>query len=284
MKRSLALILGLLCTALLLWLLRRSLPLFAPFLPALAAAAIMEPAVRSLCRRGVRRGIASGLVTTAALTICLAGVLLCGVSGRSLVTTYARKVPDLLVLITDSTKTLRRSLDTVMASMPRESAAQLYVMLDGVSAQLSALPARLSQQALAGMTELAKASPDGLLFLCTAVIGVYFFSLYYEELRDFFRRQLSESVQTRVSMVGTVLREAVGGYVKVQCILSGITFLILLTAFSLMGIADSLPIAAVIAIDKVPAFVLVDDKHRPAELILDFALCHPSEFPGNHIF
>ena len=253
MKRGLALILGLPVAALLLWLLRRSLPLFAPFLPALAAAAIIEPGVRSLCSRGVRRSIAAGLVTTTALTLCLAVVLLCGAQGSRFVASYAQRVPDLLILVSDTTQTLRRSLDTVMGSFPRETAAQLYVMLDGVSAQLGTLPTRLSQQALEGMTALAKASPDGLLFLCTAVIGTYFFSLYYEELWDFFRRQLSESAQKRVSMIGTVLREALGGYVKVQCILSGITFLILLAAFSLMGIADSLPLAAVIGIiDALP--------------------------------
>ena len=125
MKRGLALILGLPVAALLLWLLRRSLPLFAPFLPALAAAAIIEPGVRSLCSRGVRRSIAAGLVTTTALTLCLAVVLLCGAQGSRFVASYAQRVPDLLILVSDATQTLRRSLDTVMGTMPRETAAQL---------------------------------------------------------------------------------------------------------------------------------------------------------------
>ena len=253
MKQSIKLILGILCTAAVLWLLRRALPLFAPFLPALAAAAVMEPAVRSLCRRGVRRSIAVGIVTTAALVLCLGGLLLCAAGGGSMVTAYAKKVPDLLILLSDTTRTLTRSLDGVMAAMPQETATQLYAMMDGVTAQLGALPTRLSEQALEHMAALAKASPGGLLFVCTAVIGVYFFSLYYGELGAFLRRQLTDATARRLSMVGTVLREAVGGYIKVQCILSGITFLILLAAFSLMGIDDSLPAAAAIAvIDALP--------------------------------
>jgi len=253
MKQAFTILSGILAAVLLLWLLRYTLPLFAPFLPALAAAAIIEPAVQGMCRRGVRRNIASALVTTVALGLCFGVVLLCAVGSSGLVSAYAGKVPDLLVVITDTTQQLRHALDTVMASMPRETAAQLSVMVDGFAEQLSALPTRLSRQALEGMTAVAKASPDGLLFLCTAVIGVYFFSLYYRDMGAFFRRQLSEPMARRLHMVGTVLREALGGYLKVQCILSGVTFLILLAAFAMMDIPDSLPAAAGIAvIDALP--------------------------------
>ena len=246
-------IFALLCIAPALWLLRRSLPLFAPFLPALAAAAVMEPAVSGLCRRGVRRSMAAGLVTTAGLTLCLAVILLCAMGGSELVTSYGQRLPQLLVLVTDTTHTIRHGLEGIVSSLPKETAVQLYAMMNGITAQLQSIPSRLSQQALEGVTVLAKASPDGLLFLCTAVIGVYFFSLYYRELGHFFRRQLSEAASQRVSMIGTAVREAVGGYLKVQCILSGVTFLILSAAFSLMGIGNSLPTAAVIAIlDALP--------------------------------
>ena len=253
MKRAFTFLWGGLAAALLLWLARRALPLFAPFLPALAAAAIIEPAVRGMCRRGVRRSLASGLVATAALVLCLGLVLLCAAGGSGLVSAYALKAPRLLVPLTDSLQSLRQSLDGLLASMPQETAAQLSVMIDGAGARLSELPKEISRQALEHMAALAKASPNGLLFVCTAVIGVYFFSLYYEELGAFFRRQLSEKTAERLALVWNVLRQAVGSYVKVQCILSGVTFLILLAAFSLMGIADSLPAAAAIAvIDALP--------------------------------
>lgn len=253
MKRSLKLIFGVLCAAGLLWLARRALPLFAPFLPALAAAAIMEPAVRGLCRHGVQRSLASGLVTAMTLVLCLSAVLFCAVEGTRLVSAYAKKAPELLILLTDTTQTVKQSMDVVIASMPQEAAQSLYTMVDGMTERLSELPVWASRQALEGMTAFAKASPDGLLFLCTAVIGIYFFSLYYEELGSFFRRQLSEAALHRLTQVGTVLGEAAGGYLKVQCILSGITFLILLAAFSLMGVKELLPAAAAIAvIDALP--------------------------------
>lgn len=51
-----------------LWLaLRFLLPWLAPFLVALGAAALMEPAVRAMVRHGWRRSVAAGLLTLAVL-------------------------------------------------------------------------------------------------------------------------------------------------------------------------------------------------------------------------
>lgn len=253
MKRSLTLITGVLAAVTLLWLVKKALPLFAPFLPALATAALMEPAVRGMCRTGVRRSIAVALVTVLCLGLCLAVVMLCAAEGTRLVTSYAKKAPELLILVQDTTQSLRQSLDVVISSMPRETAESLYTMMDSMTARLSDLPVWASGRALAVMTAFAKASPDGLLFACTAVISVYFFSLYYEDMGQFFLRQLSDSARQRLSLVGNTLRHAAGAYLKVQCSLSGVTFLILLIAFTLMGIKDRLPAAAAIAvIDALP--------------------------------
>jgi sporulation integral membrane protein YtvI len=169
------------------------------------------------------------------------------------VSSYAKKAPELLILVQDTTQSLRRSLDVVISTMPQETAEILCTMMDSATARLSELPLWASGRALAVMTAFAKASPDGLLFVCTAVISLYFFSLYYEDMGQFFLRQLSDSARQRLSLVGNTLRHAAGAYLKVQCILSGVTFLILLTAFTLMGIEDRLPAAAAIAvIDALP--------------------------------
>ena len=236
-----------------LLLLKKALPLFAPFLPALAAAAIAEPAVRRLCRRGVPRSIAAGVVTAVGLGLCLCLLILGAAKGTEIITSYAKQTPRLLVLLSDTADSLEQTLDVVLRSMPEETVAQLRSMMEGFTEQLSDLPVLVSQQALERMTDLAKASPDGLLFVCTLVIGVYFFSLYYEDMGAFLRRQLSPALLEKLMPVGKVLRETLGSYIKIQCILSGVTFLILAAAFRLLRIPDSLPNAAAIAvIDALP--------------------------------
>lgn len=237
----------------LLWLLKKALPLLAPFLVSLCAAAIMEPAVNGMCRRGVKRSLAAGLLTSLLLAVCIGLLSCCATGGAHLLTTYAKKAPELLTLLTSTAETVKLSLSRAMQAIPADAAQQLSGMMDGVTEQLSELPMWVSKQALDGVTAFAKASPDWMLFLCTAVIGIYFFSLYFRDIGDFFRRQLPDSALQKLKLVRKVLLDAAGGYLKVQCILSGVTFLILLAAFRLMGISDSVPAALTIAIiDALP--------------------------------
>lgn len=253
MNRFLKTAVLIICAVPVLWLAARALPLLAPFLISLCAAAVLEPAVGGMCRRGVKRSLASGLLTGLLLTAGAGLVSCCAAGGAHLLTAYAKKAPDLLTALTDTADTVKQSLARVMEAIPNQAAQQLSGVMDGVTAQLSELPMWASKQALDGVTAFAKASPDWLLFGCTAIIGIYFFSLYFPDMVAFFRRQLSEPALRKLELVGQVLREAAGGYLKVQCILSGVTFLILLAAFRLMGISDSFPAALAIAIiDALP--------------------------------
>ena len=253
MKPSLKLICSLIIIVVALRVGRGLLPLFAPFLPALAAAILLEPLVGGLCRRGVKRSLASAIVTAAAMGLCLAGVVFCAVGGTRLVTATAKRTPELLIFLSDTAATMEQALEGVLRSVPQDAAALLHTITDSMTERLSELPVWASARALSAVSSIAKTSPEGLLFVCTAVIGVYFFSLYLHDVWDFIRRQLSEASLQRLTLMGQVLRNAVGGYVKVQCILSGVTFLILLAALYLMGIRSPIPAAAAIAvIDALP--------------------------------
>lgn len=253
MKQSICLLIGLAAVPLGLWLAGRCLPLIAPFLPALAAAALMEPAVRALCRRGVGRSLASGILTCLLLMSCLALVTGCAAGGARLLTGYAKRAPAVLTALTETAHSVQQSLQVVIRAMPQGTEQQLARMLEGVTLRLEELPMDLSTKVLEGVTAFAKASPDGLLTVCTSVIGVYFFSVYFQDMGAFLRRQLPDSAAERIGPIWQVLRKALGGYLKVQCILSGITFLILLCAFWLMGIDGSLTAALGIAvIDALP--------------------------------
>ncbi|MBQ3010849.1 MAG: AI-2E family transporter [Oscillospiraceae bacterium] len=235
------------------WLGAKILPLTAPFLPALAAAAAMEPAVTALTRRGVRRGAASGILTAIVLFVCggLAGG--CALGGAHMLTTYAKQTPQLLSTLSDTANLIQQKMLIVLRNVPDSVEQELLTAAEGVSAQLSEVPLWLSRKALDGLTLFAKQSPDLLLFGCTAIIGVYFFSLYFRDICGFFRRQLSEEALQKLSLIRAVTLSAVAGYLKVQCILSGVTFLILLAAFHFMGVGGAVSAALGIAvIDALP--------------------------------
>ena len=80
-----------------LWLaLRFLLPWLAPFLVALGAAALMEPAVGTLARHGWRRSVAAGLVTLAVLAAAVGAVYALASKGMDMLTDFARQVPELV--------------------------------------------------------------------------------------------------------------------------------------------------------------------------------------------
>ena len=238
---------------LVLWLGRLALPLAAPFLVAMCAAAIMEPAVSALYRRGVSRSIGAGIMTAILLTAAGGLVGGCAVGGAHLVTDYAQRAPALLSAVHKGADALHRRFLVIVQSAPDSLEQDLLTVAEGVSTQLEQLPARLSARALDSAAAVARQSSDWLLFLCTALIGIYFFSLYYQDIRSFLLRQLTQETQEKLRLMVRVTGEAAAGYLKVQCMLSGVTFLILLGAFALMGLEDQFTAAALVSIiDALP--------------------------------
>ena len=253
MKSFLKLIVAILAGALCFWLGAKLLPLVAPFLCSLVGAALAEPAVAALYRRGVRRNIAVGLVCTMGLVVLWAAAWGLSVGSFYLLGSYAKQAPPLLAALTETAQEVRTQVQLVLKNLPDSVAQEFSLAADGVAAKLSEAPLWLSEQAFQRLTLLAKHSPNWLLFVCTAIIGTYFFSAYWEDLKGFFRRQLPESVLQKLALLRRVTFGAVWGYLKVQCILSGVTFLVLVGAFSLMGIETRFTAAAGIAIiDALP--------------------------------
>jgi len=235
------------------WLGAKSLPLIAPFLLSFAAAALMEPAVTALTRRGLRRSIAAGILTVMVLFVCSGLLVGCAMGGAHLLTSYVKQTPRVLSALSETADTVKQRVFILLRNVPDSVEQELLTAAESLSAQLSEVPLWLSRKALNGLTVFAKQSPDWVLFICTAIIGVYFFSLYFRDICTFFRRQMSEQTLHKLSLIRSVTFGAAAGYLKVQCIISGVTFLVLLAAFHLMGIEGKLTAAAGIAIvDALP--------------------------------
>lgn len=235
------------------WLGVKALPLVAPFLLSFAAAAVMEPAVAALTHKGVRRSLASGLLTAIVLFVCTGLLGSCAMGGAHLLTSYVKQTPQFLLTLSETADTVKQRMLILLRNVPDSVEQELLTAAEGISLQLSEVPVWLSQKALDGLTAFAKHSPDWVLFICTAVIGVYFFSMYFQDICNFFLRQLSEQMLQKLALIRSVTLGAAAGYLKVQCIISGVTFLILLISFHFMGIEGKFTAAAGIAIvDALP--------------------------------
>ena len=239
-----------------LWLaLRFLLPWLAPFLVALGAAALMEPAVGALARHGWRRSVAAGLVTLAVLAAAVGAVYALASKGVDMLTDFARQVPELVASAEQTLARLEARMLEYIAAAPQGVSGYLESALDSLGESLYKLPAALSQWGLELVARTAQASPDTLLFAVTAGIGTYFASASYPQLTAFLAAQIPAGLRRRFSGVGGNLKGSFGGWLRAQLILMLMTFFELLIGFLLLRVRGAPVIAAVTAlVDALPVF------------------------------
>ena len=239
-----------------LWLaLRFLLPWLAPFLVALGAAALMEPAVGALARHGWRRSVAAGLVTLAVLAAAVGAVYALASKGVDMLTDFARQVPELVASAEQTLARLESRMLEYIAAAPQGVSGYLESALDSLGESLYKLPAALSQWGLELVARTAQASPDTLLFAVTAGIGTYFASASYPQLTAFLAAQIPAGLRRRFSGVGGDLKGSFGGWLRAQLILMLMTFFELLIGFLLLRVRGAPVIAAVTAlVDALPVF------------------------------
>ena len=233
--------------------LRLILPMFAPFLLAFTAAAILEPAMQLLTRKSCTRGLAAGLLT--ALLLCVVGGLIvaCTTGGAHILTVYAKKAPLVLSRLGTEMSQVQQKLLILLGHAPAPLARQILGAAENLTAHLEGFPLWASRQLLRLLTALAKSSPDWLLFFCSLLLGIYFFTLYYPDIWAFFRRQIPEPMQGKIGVIWSVTVGAGLSFFKVQLIISAVTFAILLLSFHLMGLTAPVSSAAAVAVvDALP--------------------------------
>jgi len=238
------------------WLAARFLlPWTAPFLLAFSAAALLEPAVRALVRRGWRRSAAAGVLTVAGLAVLAYLAWTLTVKGVQAATDFAREVPGLMHCAGQGLRALEKRAFAYAASAPDGVSDYLKTALDSVSAGLYALPASLSSAALDLVGRAAHSTPDALLFIVTAAIGSYFISASFPRVTAFIALQLPDSFRRRLEGVGHNLKASFGGFLRAQLILMLMTFFELLICFLLLRVKSAVGLAAVTAlVDALPVF------------------------------
>ena len=231
------------------------LPLLAPFLAAFALAAAMEKAVRLLVRRGLPRRAAAALLTLLALG--LIGALLWLLVGRfaELLSSLGRTAPRLVAALGERMAALEELTARFAASMPDGFPDPLRAALGSAESALGALPAQISSRLLALAAAAAQHAPGILLFLISLFLGAFLISASYPAVTGFARSLLPETARRRAAEIAEDLRGSLGGWLRAQLILAGMTFVELLGLFLLLGVRAAAPLAAVTAfVDALPVF------------------------------
>ena len=133
-----------------------------------ALAALIEPLVRALVRRGWRRGIAAGLVSLGLLALLIQslGALIAWLLGA--LSDFADRVPALMTGLAQGLGSLEERMLGMIAQAPEELESTLRLALDAMGQNLYGLPAVLSQWALDALRREVNARNASIAALKTA--------------------------------------------------------------------------------------------------------------------
>lgn len=227
------------------------LPLFFPFLLGLGLALCAQPAVKLGTEKlRLSRGVASAFGVSLTLLL-LAGLLF--ILGALLVKELAQLLQGVPDTVRRSAVVLEDWLVQLSAGTPETVQP---ILTDTVHRMFSDSDTLLRQAAgqLPGMaTQLLSKLPGSAMGLGTGVISAYLISPRLPKLRAGIARRLPPVWKAKWLPALKKLRTALGGWLKAQLRLMGITFAIVTVGFLILGIPYApLSAAGVALVDAVP--------------------------------
>ena len=233
---------------------RYLMPVILPFLLGAGVAALAEPGVARLTGKArMPRALAAGL--------CVAGIYLAlglllyflgSVAYREL-GSLARSLPQIAASLAVPVGRLR---DWIYALTDR-APGDLRPMLEGAVSSLFAGTSTLASRAVTSLLSLVSGIitrvPDGLLFLGTAILSSFMISAQFPLLRGRMLPRLQGKWAERILPALRNVRHALGGWLRAQAKLMGITFLILTAGLMILRVDYALLFGALIAlVDAAP--------------------------------
>lgn len=230
------------------------LPGLSPFLLALGLACLLERPVRFLCRKlHIRRSWAAALVLLGFTLLLAAGGFLLLRRLWFEVSLLSRWVPAVLEAVRAVQNWGEEILYRLTTAVTPSFRSALESALDTAAAQVTQLVAGLSSRLLRQSAAALTMLPAVGLFLFTALLASFFLLSGRPTLFPWFRRQIPRRWLPRLDDAAARLKGALGGWLRAQGILMGVTFLLLAVGFLWMGTEPAILLAALTALlDALP--------------------------------
>lgn len=222
-----------------------------PFLLGALVAALAEPGVRFLQQRfRFRRGPASAVAVTLSLVMLVAILWLVVALGYRELSNLAVRLPEAARAVTEGAEQIKSLILRWVSRAPDGLASALEQAVTGLFAGGSTLVSNLVSGLLALAGKLVSGLSGGLLTLGIGVLSAYMISAQLPALK---KRIAGFSWRKKLEPVKKKLKEALGGWLKAQLKLMGITFCIVTAGFLLLRVDGAVLWAALTAVvDAVP--------------------------------
>ena len=226
----------------LLWLfIAALLPLLLPFLIAFLLAVVTEPLAKLLMEKaGFPRALAGGLCILAVYLLLGTGLFFLGKFLLQELGELIVRLPEMTEKLAPGLENLRKQLFLLLDKLPEQVQDALKNMTDEAFRGGTGLLGKLPEALLDLVTKLAKKLPDFFLFLLTTVISGFMMAGSLPKLRLWLSRILPRPWRRTVTNLWHRSRGAIGGWLKAELKLSGITFLLVTAGFFLLRVPGPL--------------------------------------------
>lgn len=230
------------------------LPVALPFLAGTLLALAAEPAVSLGVRRfRLPRGLSAGLGVTATLLLLMALLTLLVALGVRELENLTEILPDLQQSVSGWLTRLQDWLLAAAARAPEGIGSLLTRLVGKLFGSGSALLEQLAGHIPNILSSLLGWLPEGALGLGTGVLAGFMISSRLPKLKQDLTQRIPNSWKEKFLPALRRLGNALGGWLKAQLKLSGVTFLILTVGFLLLQISYAPLWAFLIAlVDAVP--------------------------------
>lgn len=241
-----------------LWLLLRFgrplLSLFAPFVAALIAAALLNPLVKWLQRRlGWSRQLLTALLLILLFGVLGVGVGLLAYAAGSELVSLAQNWDGLLAGLQGVLDQLEVLMARLWDLVPTQLNDSVQSVVDGLLNWLNTVTPGLLNEIVNFTTSKAMGVPSFAVALVMFVMATYFLTADYPYLRTRVAQGMGEGLLDFCSQVRSTALGAFGGYLKAQVLLSIGVFFILLAGFLIVRQPYSLLLALGLAVlDFIP--------------------------------
>lgn len=238
-----------------IWLgLRYLLPISLPFLLGLGIALAAEPAVRfATGRLHLPRGLSAGICVTGTLLLLLSLLVMVGSLLLRQLGQLADAMPDLEQTARQGLTSLQDLLLSLAYRAPEGMQPLLIKVVLGLFSGSSQMVDEVTRKLPAMATSVLGHIPGSALTLFTAVLSAFMVSARLPKITAWLRAQPLSARFSGVLPTVKKVRQALGGWLKAQLRLSGMSFAILLAGFLLLRV-DHAPVLALLValVDAVP--------------------------------
>lgn len=232
----------------LIFVLPKAVVFFSPFVAGWIIALIAGPLVRFFEEKiKLKRKIGSAFVIVAVIALVVLLIYLIGVQLASQLTGLVGALPQMWAGMEADLEDIGSRLDVLLSKIPGDTQVRLGDLTDLIEGYIGDFFEKMGSPTIAAAGNLAKSLPSIFIGVIMALLSSYFFVAERQQLNEWFREHMPESVLSRYRMIRHSLMRSVGGYLKAQLKIEVWMYLLLLVGLGILGVNYFGLIALVIA-------------------------------------